>query len=169
MVGLVNYFGSLFAVVPVKKFTRRNLLIVGHIMIAGSHFLVGIFAQFNLHTLALVSILLFLLSFSTTDGPIGFMYAAEVVVDSALGLCYFALIGSILVLQLTTEFMMDSWLQPQGVFWLLSFISLIASVYCYFYVRDTTYLTDKEKKLLFTPAKYLEEKVENGKDSFESN
>jgi len=112
LIGLTNYFGSLIAIYPVKTFTRRNLLIVGHIFIALAHFLVGMFAEYNLHTLALVSILFFIISFSTTDGPIGFMYATEVVVDSALGLCYFALIGSILVLQLTTNFMMDSWLKP---------------------------------------------------------
>lgn len=156
LVGVTNFLSSVFAIWVVKTFTRRNLLVFGHLLFGLAHLLVGFFAQFQLHTLALIGILLFIFFFATSDGPIGFIYASEVVVDSALGLCYFALIGSILILQLSTKFMMSSWLQPQGVFWLLATISLIASVYCYIWVKDTTHLNDKEKKQLFTPDEYKE-------------
>lgn len=133
------------------------MLIYGHAFIALFHFLVGFFTQYELHTCALVSMLLFIFTYANTDGPVALLWATEVTSDAALGLSYFALVGSILVLQMTTEFMMDSWLQPQGVFWLFSILGLMATVFCYVYMKDSTHVTEKEKKQLYMPKKYIEE------------
>ena len=38
-----------------------------------------------------------------------------------------------------------------NVFFTFSVLSVFGSLYCYFYLKETKGLTDKEKKLLFTP------------------
>ena len=57
----------------------------------------------------------------------------------------------ILVLSLTTEPLMNSKLQPQGVFFLFSILSLIAFFFLYCYMGETMGLTKAEKKGLYVP------------------
>jgi len=47
---------------------------------------------------ALAAILLFIIAFAFTDGPVAMMYGSEIVMDSALGFMYFTMISSILIL-----------------------------------------------------------------------
>lgn len=52
-------------------------------------------------------------------------------------MCILALYMSILALSLSTEPLMDSALQPQGVFFLLAFFSLAAAIMTQFMVGET--------------------------------
>jgi hypothetical protein len=45
---------------------------------------------------------------------------------------------------------MQSALQSQGVFFLFGGFSLCASVFVYFFIKETKYLTDREKKSLYS-------------------
>ena len=108
LVGLCNFLGQLFAVFIIRRFPRRTLLIPGHLLIALCHLLVGVCAIQGLDTGVLAMILLFLVVYEITNGPIIWLYVSEVVVDSALGVCIFSLWGVALLLTLTTNFMMKS-------------------------------------------------------------
>jgi len=84
------------------------------------------------------------------------MYAAEVAVDTALGLCILALFLSLLEKAITMEFMVHSAMGPQGMFFLLGGITLAGAVFVWFYIKETKGLSDKEKKQLYTPKDLLE-------------
>jgi hypothetical protein len=96
-------------------------------------------------------ILLFLASFQFTDGPLYFMYTSEVTVDSGLGFGVFGIKFTGLIISLTTEYLMDSPLQPHGVFWLYAGITWIGAVFFFFAMRETKGLTDRQKKELYRP------------------
>lgn len=66
-------------------------------------------------------------------------------------MCILVLYLTVLVLSLTTEPMMNSALQPQGVFFLFSFMSLIAVFFLYYYLGETMGLSKAEKKAIYVP------------------
>ena len=71
--------------------------------------------------------------------------------DIALGMCILVLYLTILVLSLTTEPLMDSALQPQGVFFMFAIFSIIAAIILYFFMGETMGLSKAEKKALYVP------------------
>jgi hypothetical protein len=46
-------------------------------------------------------------------------------------------------------------LGPSMVFFIFSGLSVLGSMYCFFVLKESRGLPDKEKKLLFTPRKYI--------------
>lgn len=89
------------------------------------------------------------------------MYAAEVAVDTALGLCILALFLSLLEKAITMEFMVHSAMGPQGMFFLLGGITLVGAAFVAIYVKETKGLSDKEKKQLYTPQDLLDEDIKS--------
>ena len=85
------------------------------------------------------------------DGSVTYLYVPEVVVDSALGFCFLILKGTALAISLTTEYLMDSPLQPYGAFWLFGGFTCAGAFYLLIFMRETKDLNDKEKKQLYTP------------------
>jgi hypothetical protein len=85
------------------------------------------------------------------NGAIVWVYTAEVVVDSALGLCIMVLWLFVLLLSLTTNYMMSGFLKSWGTFWLFGGLQLIGGVYCLIFIKETAGLTDKQKKYLYAP------------------
>ena len=57
------------------------------------------------------------------------MYAAEVAVDTALGLCVLALFLSLLEKAITMEFMVHSSMGAPGMFFILGGVTLIGSIF----------------------------------------
>lgn len=96
-------------------------------------------------------IMLFLITYQMTDGSITYLYVAEVVSDGALGFCLFTLKGTALIISLTTEYIMDSPLQPYGAFWLYGGLASLGAVFLFTFMRETRGLIDKEKKQLYCP------------------
>jgi len=84
------------------------------------------------------------------------MYAAEVAVDTALGLCVLALFLSLLEKAITMEFMVHSSMGAQGMFFLLGGVTLIGAGFVAVFVKETKGLSDLEKKSLYTPQDLLD-------------
>ena len=57
--------------------------------------------------------------------------------------------AALLTVSLSTDFLMDSALQPYGVFWLFGVITFAGFVYHLILMKETKHLTDKEKKCLY--------------------
>ena len=110
LVGIVNFVTSFLSIFIVKVFKRKTLLIIGHILMGVCHILVGIFDIYGIDIGVVIMINLFCVSYEVTTGPIAWLYASEVVVDSALGFCILCLWCTVLLLSLTTKFLMDSFL-----------------------------------------------------------
>ena len=79
------------------------------------------------------------------------MYAAEVAVDTALGLCVLALFLSLLEKAITMEFMVHSAMGPAGMFFLLGGVTLIGAIFVQVFIKETKGLSDLEKKQLYMP------------------
>ena len=79
------------------------------------------------------------------------MYAAEVAVDTALGLCILALFLSLLEKAITMDFMVHSSMGPHGMFFFLGTITLIGAIFIAIFVKETKGLSDIEKKQLYYP------------------
>ena len=110
LVGIVNFVASFLSIFIVKVFKRKTLLIIGHILMGVCHILVGIFDIYGIDIGVVIMINLFCVSYEVTTGPIAWLYASEVVVDSALGFCILCLWMTVLFLSLITNFLMDSWI-----------------------------------------------------------
>lgn len=150
MISIVNLVASFCAIITVRTFGRRPLLKYGHFSIGVAHVLVGTFTILGFDIGTLVSICLFIFVYQNSSGPIAWLYASETCVDVALGVVIQTLWFTVLVLSLITEPLMNSALQPAGVFYLFGFFSFIATCFVHSYIRETKGLSDKEKKSLYS-------------------
>ena len=146
----------------INTYGRRILLLWGHGLMTFIHLLVGIFIITDNDYGVLAGILLFLFVYQNSSGPIAYAYATETCCDAALGMCILTLYLTVLVLSLSTEPMMDSALQPQGVFFLFAILSLCAFFFLYFYLGETRGLTNEQKKSLYCPGAPWGRKLKEG-------
>ena len=151
MVGCVNWAGALLSPIPLSMFGRKTLLFWGQIGMGVSLVLTGIFQMLDMSIPIIVCLCIFITAFQFSQGPIAWMYAAEVAVDTALGLCILALFLSLLEKAITMEFMVHSAMGPHGMFFLLGTVTLLGAIFIAVYVKETKGLSDLEKKSLYFP------------------
>ena len=104
--------------------------------------------------------IVFIFSFNVSQGNVGFIYCAEVTVDQASGITMFHFFASLCLFAFTAEYMMGSFLQVPGTFWVFGFLNFLGFLFCIIFVKETMGLTDKEKKLLYTPKSEENEEIE---------
>lgn len=158
----MNTLATVIGIFFVKTFGRKSLLLYGHSGICVSHLLIAIFTitVFDAGVLAMICVFVFV--YSTSSGPVAWLYAAETCCDVGLAVCLQTLWATVLILTLTTEPLMDSALQPQGVFFLLSGFSFIALFFIYFKMDETKGLSEKQKKALYIPGAKFGRKLKSG-------
>ena len=118
-------------------------MIIGHVIIAVCHILIGAFAASTNDLGVIICMILFMIAYVITNGPIIWLYVSEIVSDAALGFCLFVLWSLVLLLSLTTNFLMESFLRPQGVFWLFGASSLAGAYFNFRFAKETHGLQDK--------------------------
>ena len=64
-------------------------------------------------------------------------------VDMGFGFCVFGIKSSGLIISLTTEYLMDSPLQPYGAFWLYSALIWISLILLWVFMKETKGLTER--------------------------
>ena len=143
MIAAVNIFSSFTSIFAVRWFGRRTLLLVGHTGIFIAYMLMGAFVITKFNYGVLVMICVFLFVYQNTSGQVGWLYAVETCCDISLGICLQALWGTVLLLSLTSETLMDSFLQTQGVFFMFGGFSLVAALFVYFFLDETKGLSEK--------------------------
>lgn len=137
-----------------KKVGRRPLLLLGHFLMGAIHLGVGLSNNANQDGLTLALILSFLFVYQNSSGPLAWVYAAETTAESAMGFVLLTLWGSVMVLTLVCPpLMAEGSLGPSPVFFIFSGLSFIATVFIYFYMKETLGLSDKEKRSLYAPQK----------------
>jgi len=99
--------GALLSCYVVKCFSRRFLLIAGHIGIALVHASIGYFDIKGNNDGVLIMTIVFLIVYENTSGPLAWLYAAETVIDVALGVCLLTLWGTVFVLSLVCPSLMS--------------------------------------------------------------
>ena len=118
-------------------------MLYGHTGIAIAHLLIAIFIIIDFNVGVLVMICVFMFVYASSSGPVAWLYAAETCCDVSLGVALQTLWGTVLILTLTTQPLMDSALQPEGVFFMLSGFSCVALVFVYFCMDETKGLSEK--------------------------
>lgn len=151
LIGVFNLLAHIPAIIMIKRFSRRSLLITGHLIIGVCHVFVAIFSASSNDGGVIVMMLLYMVTYVITNGPIIWLYVSEIVVDAALGVCLFVLWLVILLLSLFTSPLMDSFLKPTGVFLIFGLSSFFGAYYAWKHVKETSNLSDKEKKMLYIP------------------
>eukprot|EP00347_Sterkiella_histriomuscorum_P013922 403362843 len=159
LIGVVNFLGTCCAIFSTKRFGRKTLVLAGHLIMGTQLFLVGLFSLYELNNAMLTMILGFLITFQMTDGPVLFIYGSEVTVDQGFGFVVFGIKSTGLLISLTTEYLMDSSLQPHGAFWLYSSITFLGFIYFYFLMKETLGLTDREKKEIYRKKAGVDTKI----------
>ena len=140
----------------IRFFPRKTLLVWGHIAIALIHAAVGLFNMHGMDYGVVAMVMAFFVAYSWTTGPIAWIYAAETVIDTGLGLCLLTLWATVLLLSIICPILMDpSSIGPTAVFFTFSGFSVLGTFYVVFFLKETKHLTDKEKKALFTPREYF--------------
>ena len=131
-------------------------MIWGHLGMAVTHGLVGYCNHKGIDVGVIVGILVFLIVYQNSSGPVAWLYATETTIDAAFGFCLLVLWGTVFVLSLVCPILMkDDSLGPSNVFYLFAGLSFVGSVFCGTILVETQGLSDKEKKLIFTPKKYI--------------
>ena len=152
LVGVFNFIAASCALYSGKAFSRRFLFLGGHFTMFITQSLMGMFVLINKPGWSLICIFIFLFCYQNTSGAITWLYCSEVAVDSALGIVGTSGYTGTFILALRVQPMMNSALGQAGVFFLFGIISLIGTVWIYFYLKETSVgLTDKQKKELYIP------------------
>jgi hypothetical protein len=152
VIGVVQFLAGVVAIWSCSYFSRRTLLTYGHGAIAVIHYTLAACIVLGYNYMELLMILLFMIAYDNSSGPIAWLYVAETVEDIALGVCVQVLWTNILILALTTQSAMDNpSIGPQGVFIFFGTASLIATFFAYFFICETKGLSDVEKKRLYIP------------------
>ena len=96
MVGCINFAGALLAPLALTYFGRKTLLFYCHIIMGVGFILIGIFSMLDMSIPLIICLCFCIIGFQMSQGPIAWMYSAEVAVDTALGLCVLAIFLSLL-------------------------------------------------------------------------
>lgn len=108
IIGVVNFVATAASIPFIANINRKTLLLWGHFFIFIFHMANGIFAIEKMDTWQLVMMNLFLVAYEFSSGTVCWIYIAEAVVDSALGLCVLTLFATVFFLNLFVEFLIDS-------------------------------------------------------------
>ena len=95
--GFVKFIGGAVAIWTVRQFKRKTLIVGGHSLMGICHLVVGLAGAYAWNTGSLTFILLFIVVYSNTSGPIAWIYAAETNVDSAIGISLMWLWGVVFI------------------------------------------------------------------------
>lgn len=137
----------------VKLVGRRKILIIGSLAMAVCMLVMGLGIKYGWFLTAYCFMILFIIAFNVSSGNVAFLYCAEVTVDQASGITMFHFCASLCVFAFTAEYMMGSFLQVPGTFWVFAFLNFLGFLFCLVFIKETMGLTDKQKKLLYSPIK----------------
>lgn len=102
-------------------------------------------------------IAIFMIVFQFSSGPVAWIYCSETTNEAGMGICFLTLWGTVFALSIVSPVVMDqSSLGPSITFLIFSGLQILGYLYVFIFIKETAGLSDREKKLLFTPKRYLE-------------
>ena len=151
LIGYMNGVAAIMGILMISILGRRTLLILGHVAMTLIFIFCGFAILYDYSLSAYISILLFIMFFHFSHGTVTWLYTPEVTVDAASG---FALAGQFInlsIIALTFEFMLAGPLDIYGTIWYHACWNFVGLIFMVVFVKETRGLTDKEKKLLYSP------------------
>ena len=138
--------GAIAAIYFIAKVGRRTIFLIGQGGIAIALVGIAIVTVVDSPVALLILICLVSFLFQFTIGPLAPLYAAEVCTDVALGAVMITEDVVVLLQDFITPTLLDSPMQPVGVFLMFGIFSCIGLAFIYFYVPETSGLSEQEKK-----------------------
>ena len=130
--------------------------------------LCGFAILYGVHLGSYMAILAFILFFHLSQGSVAWLYVPEVTVDAASGLAVGAQFINLSIISLTFEFMIAGPLKSHGSIWYFAVWNFVGFIFMIVVVKETRGLTDKQKKLLYSPVSLVQTSVEEKKQWEES-
>ena len=84
--GFMNFFGAACAYFFVKSFGRVQVLLWAHLVMGITQIILAVCIIYEQNLFAIILILIFIFTFQISEGPILWIYSAEVCHDSAFGI-----------------------------------------------------------------------------------
>ena len=159
-----NLLGAFASIYLIEIIGRRPIFIIGQGGIAICLVGIAIVSAINspVTLLTLICIVAFL--FQLTLGPLAPLYACEVCTDVALGAVMITEDIVVLLQDFVTPVLLNSPMQPVGVFLMFGVFSVIGLMFIFFYVPETKWLNDIEKKEIFMPGAKAGRELEDAED-----
>lgn len=111
---------------------------------------VGFCAYYGYNVALFIAIILFIVAYHFTQGPMAWVYVAEVAVDQAFGLITAGIYAIILLFSFTMPYLITN-LDASGTFFLFGLLTFCGLIYIGIFLKETKGKTDREKKALFSP------------------
>lgn len=144
LIGYWNFFSAACSLFTGKRFTRRFLIAGGHTLIGVMLLLFGLLNQLDKPDWAFFALLSYLFVMQTTDNAVTWLYCSEIAADVSLG--FVGVVGYLMTFGLTYAIgpMEASFIGLAGTFYLFGAEQLLAGLWAYFYLKETSNgLTDK--------------------------
>jgi SP family xylose:H+ symportor-like MFS transporter len=136
-VGFVNMASSLAGMPFVDKFGRRPLLIIGYVGMFVSEIAVAFFALFDLNMyLQVVFVLLYIVFFEFSIGPIFWSYAAAIMNDKGMSVASFLNWMIVLIVTAISYFMFND-LGIAPTLFMYGGLSFLGLLFVFFFVFET--------------------------------
>ena len=151
LIGIANIVGAISANISVSILSRRALFLSGQVIIMVSQILMVLLIHFQVSSAPILTFMMLnVVSWQNTNGTIFFIYASEVMVDSAIGLANMLL----MILLIAQSLLVEPLLQlpsvgVKGIFLGLAVVQALTIVFIYFFVKETKGLNSNEKKGLY--------------------
>ena len=133
------------------KLGRLPILINGMVTITVALFLFGLCVLKEWHKTSFILMIVLIFCFHFSIGCVTWVYISKVCVDVASG---FVMTGQgifIALNSMTFEFMINSTLKVYGTIWFYGVVTFLGFIYFYIFMKETRFLTDREKKSLYSP------------------
>lgn len=143
VLSLANLLSYINCIWTVNAYGRRSLLLFGHIGIACAHFCIALSIVYSFNFGVVLMMCAFIWLYANTTGTIAWVYAAETCTDIGMGVCLLTLWAVVLLEIMLVPMLINTPMQVQGVFFLFSVLSVFATFFIYFYVKETKGLTDE--------------------------
>ena len=150
-IGIFGFIGACLGPFVISRMKRKQNFLYGHSTMGISMITMGFLKIYKAYVPLFCFICLYAILFQTSQGAMIWIYTSEVTQSSAGGLMVLGIFGFLFLQTMTLETMMDSWMQPEGVFFMFGIITIIGFFYILCLMKETSGLTDFEKKTLYTP------------------
>jgi len=145
IIAVVNFFATCFSIVFVDRFGRKPMLIVGTLGCAVALTATGFSSLYDQPYASVVFVLLFVVSFEQSLGPVVWIFCGEVLFDGAMGVSVLTNWTCFFILVLAFPYLQDS----AGIyvcFWAFAAISALGVLYFCHYLIETKGKTKKENQ-----------------------
>ena len=104
---------------------------------------------------AIMILLVFILLFQLSQGPLFWIYSAEVCHDQAFGIVTFGIFLNLFIISIVTEYMIAG-MGSHGLFYFYGGMTFLGGLFVHFFVKETRGLNEMQKKQLYKPIKAVQ-------------